>query len=334
LNQQDFAGFSLLADLSAGEYQQVISAAAERRFLSGQALFVEGSPARDVLIARSGLVKLSQLGEDGSESILHIFKTGDIVSLGTGMHAASAHSLTDCTALAWDSATFERLTDLIPILQRNLRRILAQRLAELESRFREISTQKTSARVARQLLRLTRVGLPVSGGVDVGLSREEIAVMTATTAPTLSRLIAAWERTGIVGSNKRGGLVVLHPDKLAELAASSAQIGDEQRSAAAGGCQRLPVRRTWPRNIPALKKPAAEMKARLSRRETEVLSLAAEGKSSKQIAAELGSAENTVKKQLLTVYERLHANNRAHAIYLAVRNNLLDPSVWPSNRAQ
>jgi hypothetical protein len=53
--------------------------------------------------------------------------------------------------------------------------------------------------VARQLLRLrNKIGRPINGTIEIGLSREELARMTGTTLFTVSRLLSAWEAQGIV----------------------------------------------------------------------------------------------------------------------------------------
>ena len=53
--------------------------------------------------------------------------------------------------------------------------------------------------MARQLVRLLeRIGRPVNGTVEIGISREELAQMTGTTLFTVSRLFSAWEARGLV----------------------------------------------------------------------------------------------------------------------------------------
>jgi CRP-like cAMP-binding protein len=78
-------------------------------------------------------------------------------------------------------------------------RIVSQRLHVLEGRFREISTKKVAPRLARELVRLLpQVGRRVHNVLEINLSREELAQMTATTLYTVSRLLTSWERQGIV----------------------------------------------------------------------------------------------------------------------------------------
>jgi DNA-binding CsgD family transcriptional regulator len=61
---------------------------------------------------------------------------------------------------------------------------------------------------------------------------------------------------------------------------------------------------------------------RLSRRELDVLSLVAEGRSTREIAAALWVTEETVKSHVARVLRRLQARTRAHAVAIAYRERL------------
>jgi DNA-binding NarL/FixJ family response regulator len=62
----------------------------------------------------------------------------------------------------------------------------------------------------------------------------------------------------------------------------------------------------------------------VSERELEVLKLVAEGKSNKQIAAELFLAVQTVKFHLTSIYRKLDAGTRTEAVRTAYRLGLLE----------
>ena len=70
---------------------------------------------------------------------------------------------------------------------------------------------------------------------------------------------------------------------------------------------------------------AVRPKPLLSNRETQVLKDVAEGLSNKQIARRLGISEKTVRNQLVSIYDKLGATNRAHAVTLAIRLGLQVP---------
>jgi DNA-binding CsgD family transcriptional regulator len=62
----------------------------------------------------------------------------------------------------------------------------------------------------------------------------------------------------------------------------------------------------------------------LAPRELQVLQLIADGKSTKQIAGTLHLSESTVKTHLRTLFDKLGASHRAHAVALAIRYHLID----------
>ena len=59
--------------------------------------------------------------------------------------------------------------------------------------------------------------------------------------------------------------------------------------------------------------------APLTRRETQVLNYIAEGNTNKEIAYKLGIAEQTIKSHVSAILRKLNANDRAHAVALAMR---------------
>jgi DNA-binding CsgD family transcriptional regulator len=70
-----------------------------------------------------------------------------------------------------------------------------------------------------------------------------------------------------------------------------------------------------------LRSPAQDQ---LSPRELDVLGWVAKGASNKEIGRKLHISEATVKSHLLHIYEKLGAEDRAHAVSLAVQKGLLD----------
>jgi DNA-binding NarL/FixJ family response regulator len=61
----------------------------------------------------------------------------------------------------------------------------------------------------------------------------------------------------------------------------------------------------------------------LSEREKEILRSLCQGLEYKEIAEILSISPNTVKKHVIHIYEKLHVNNKAHALRIAYTRNLL-----------
>ena len=62
----------------------------------------------------------------------------------------------------------------------------------------------------------------------------------------------------------------------------------------------------------------------LTEREIEVIRWVSEGCSNKIVAAKLGISEDTVKNHMRTILEKLGANDRTHAVTIAIRRGFLD----------
>lgn len=185
------------------DYAAIFAAAHPRVFLRGEMLFLKGDCVRQVLLLTSGFVKIAQHGRDGSEVILGVRIPGDVLGadglLSTGKHDTTAQAFRSCKALVWDERNFKTLADRFPVLHQNISRLLGQDLLELAERFRELATERVSLRLARQLIRLQhKIGRQVDAGIEIGLSREELAQMTGTTLFTVSRLLSGWEAYGFV----------------------------------------------------------------------------------------------------------------------------------------
>ena len=61
----------------------------------------------------------------------------------------------------------------------------------------------------------------------------------------------------------------------------------------------------------------------LSEREIQVLRSVAQGNSNKRVAAELGVSEETVKAHMKSIVSKLNANDRTHAVTIALRRGIL-----------
>ena len=55
----------------------------------------------------------------------------------------------------------------------------------------------------------------------------------------------------------------------------------------------------------------------------QILTLIAEGNSNKRIADILGISEQTIKNQVSAILRKINANDRAHAVFIAIRDGLI-----------
>jgi CRP/FNR family transcriptional regulator, nitrogen oxide reductase regulator len=209
---------ALFSGLSQRECTEIVSCARARTFARDEILFTQGQPVRSLIMLETGSVKLTQLSPAGSEVLLWMSGSGQPVNINAETtscsHTCSARAMEQCQALVWEYQRLQTLLNQYPQIRKNISRILAGRLQELEERFREVATEKVAKRLALTLLRLLKsVGKPSKDGVQVSLTREELAQMTGTTLFTISRVLSKWAAEGFV-QPLRQAVVVNDPERL------------------------------------------------------------------------------------------------------------------------
>ncbi len=161
---------------------------------------------------------------------------------------------------------------------------------------------------------LMDVAMPVLTGLEatrrLGVSRPDTAIVMLTASEDEDDLFAA------VKSGARGYLL-----KNLEAGQLRAMIEAVERGEAAispATAARIIAEFARPAAIPS---PDA-----LTERETAVLGLVVAGQRNKEIAAQLGISENTVKFHLRNILEKLHAGSRTEVAARAVREGLVPPA--------
>ena len=194
---------ALFAGLKPAAYRDIVSCARPRAFFRDETLFMQGHPIREHVLLRSGMVKVTQVGSSGIELLLWMHGPGDSVGIPNDAphcwHACSARAVQQCHALTWEDSWFQALIRKHPQIGMNINRLLALQLSGLEQRFREVVTETVPMRLSFTLLMLAdQLGTPVRGGIEISLSREELAQMIGTTVFTVSRILSKWGKQGFV----------------------------------------------------------------------------------------------------------------------------------------
>lgn len=194
---------ALFAGLSPQECLKIASSASARKFARDELLFMQGQPVRNLVLIQTGSVKLTQLSPSGNEVIIWMNGESDAVGVDVESpscnHTCSARAMEECRALTWEYSRVQSLLVEYPQMRKNINRILANKLQELEERFREVATEKVAKRLAMTLFRLLKcVGKESQEGIRISLSREELAQMVGTTLFTISRILSRWSDEGVV----------------------------------------------------------------------------------------------------------------------------------------
>ena len=238
---------ALLAGLSPQQCSEIFAYARITKFARNERLFAQDQPIHKLIMIKTGSVKLTQLSPDGKEVILWLNGPGDAVGIHAdpdgSNHSCSAHAMERSQVFVWESYLLQMLFSRFPQIQINLGRILACRLSELEERFCEIAGERVPKRLALVLIRLIKsVGKESREGVDVVITREELAQMTGSTLFTISRTLSKWANFGFIVP-RREGVVIIDPDRLRRHAGvDEPDLADYRRRRGTGHAHVVPPR--------------------------------------------------------------------------------------------
>jgi CRP-like cAMP-binding protein len=193
----------LFLDVPAFVRETIVSSARPTSFTRGEPLFVIDGPVEETFLLLQGCAKVTQLTKDGEEVVLRIVTPGELVGeLGRGLgktHMKGAWALGESDVLAWATKTFETALVRFPILQRNVNKILARRISEMQNRICRVSTLPASHRVACELLQLSkRMGQRVNGHMEINIQQETLAQMTALNMFHVNRTLSGLEAQGFL----------------------------------------------------------------------------------------------------------------------------------------
>ncbi|MAZ47246.1 MAG: transcriptional regulator [Halobacteriovoraceae bacterium] len=175
------------------------------KYKKGQTLFVQGNPPFGMYCVSTGNIKISQVGEDGKESIVRIASAGDVLghrSIFTEQYYnATATAVEDCTVCFLDKKYILKLVKESPAVATNIISKLGKDLGAAEKRLTSFYQKNVRERLAEFLLLLKEShGVKEAEGIrlDIKLTREEMASIIATAPETLIRFMSELKQEGFI----------------------------------------------------------------------------------------------------------------------------------------
>lgn len=179
-----------------------------RNVEEGGYFFLQGDLATHVHILTEGQIKLLQSNPAGQQVNLrtvypwNLFGALGVVRDGA-KYPASAQALEDSASFTLDSAFLMHFIETRPQIARGLMQVMTGYIEEMQLRYRELATERVEQRIARVVLRLAaQSGQKAEDGIELELTRQDLAEMSGTTLYTVSRVLADWDRRGLVKAGR------------------------------------------------------------------------------------------------------------------------------------
>ncbi len=213
--------------LERSQIREILDQATPKRHEEGAAVFREGSEADRFFLLLDGFIRVIRTTPGGEQVVALHIPPGQLFgiapAIGRDTYPATAICASESLALSWPVRLWRDFAARYDGFSTETYRTLGARLGEFQSRVTELATQAVEQRVAAALLRMVnQSGRKVEGGIEIAfpLTRANIAEMTGTTLHTVSRLLSAWEKDGIVASTRKH-VTVTAPHRLVLLSGAA-----------------------------------------------------------------------------------------------------------------
>jgi len=216
INPTDLRRVSVFKDASDEDLKLLVEKGIVRSIEEGEFFFFQGDLATYSYVLISGRAKLLQTNPAGQQVNLRMINEWQIFgALGAvrenATYPATAQALESSTALAIKSDVLKEMMQTRPYLSQSLMQLMTGYIMEMQERYRELATERVERRIALTVLRLAaQVGNRLESDktmVDLPLSRQDVAKASGTTIFTVSRVLADWERRGLVEAGRERVLI-------------------------------------------------------------------------------------------------------------------------------
>lgn len=217
-------GAPFFRGLTREEVAEVAESFHQRHYAAGEVIHHAGQEATSLGVIAAGMVKIARPTLDGQDVLLDILGPGDtfgtLADLGDATYRDEATAHTECCILTATATAFRRILERYPVVLMAALQGVAGRLRDAQATIEQISAYPVERRVAATLLKLAeRVGKGEDGTIliEMPLSRQDLADMTGAQLETVSRVMSAFRRQGLVESGRRW-IAVRDRDGLAAIA--------------------------------------------------------------------------------------------------------------------
>lgn len=189
-------------------------------FEANETIFAEGDDANYVYKIRSGAVRLCKLLADGRRQIIDFALAGDHFGFELGNeHAITAEALGPVVVLKCARTRLERLERERLDVGQWLMQMLRRDLWAAQNHLLMLGRQTAKERVASFLLLMSEKHKPdAKGGIDIPMSRQDIADYLGLTIETVCRALSDLKRARIITIPNRHQIVIRNTDVLESMA--------------------------------------------------------------------------------------------------------------------
>lgn len=190
-------------DLEPDDIKALSHEASRKKSVKGESLFLQGDPADDMFLIKSGRIKLSKVLEDGTELMLDIRKTGDFVGENMfseeGLYPVSAVCLEDTFTCGFSRKQFEGMVLQHPKVGLQIIKTMSERISNLTDRVGSLAVANIEDRLYRVLSNVAKehgAKSPQGVVIQFPLTHEDLGFLTGAHRVSITRAMKALKNAG------------------------------------------------------------------------------------------------------------------------------------------
>jgi CRP/FNR family cyclic AMP-dependent transcriptional regulator len=215
------AELTLFRGVPARELERLAPLLHERSFPAGASVLTADQPGEAIYIIIEGSVKIHLLTPDGTEVLLAVLGSGEVVgemSLADSLgRSADVTTLEESTFLWMDRRTFRSGVESSATLARNLADVLSRRLRLANAHLLAMAALDVPGRVASQLLALAKeYGQETPEGVriPIRLTQANLGALVGASRVRVNQALGYFRKRGQISMDKQGRVTIHDEDAL------------------------------------------------------------------------------------------------------------------------
>ncbi|WP_109510111.1 Crp/Fnr family transcriptional regulator [Nocardioides speluncae] len=212
------AEVDIFCDLDNAEMDALAQAAPMKTYAAGELVYTPHQPLETLFILKKGRIRIFRVSPDGRALTTAIIEPGTIfgemVIVGQQMYDSFAEALDDVVVCVMTKADVRRLLLADPRIAGRISETLGRRLGELEKRLADAVFKSVPERIAGALVTLAAAQSgPLSRGVQVKLTHEQLAALAATSRETTTKILGEFADEGLIALG-RGRITIISRERL------------------------------------------------------------------------------------------------------------------------
>lgn len=193
-----------LFDTLTDEQMQALKTIGVRRdFRAGEPVFVQGAPADELFLIKSGRIKLSKVQEDGTEMTLDFRKAGDVMGedmlSGEGAYPLGGAAMEGTVTCGFDRQGFNALVMAHPDIGLSIIQSMSAKMTSMTGRLESMSENSLENRLYSVLSHVAREhGSRADNGValDFPLTHEELGFLVGAHRVSITKAMKSLADSG------------------------------------------------------------------------------------------------------------------------------------------